>query len=391
MARKSNSERMDAVLGSVASMRAKAAAIAARGNDRKAATRAAGEAAIAARDAGKLAASMGKPDALIDGAARADELARLEAKVARFDAELAKDWRAREVVKTLNFADHERRLADALQREFDAAREFWAGEVAFIGAERKRKLARMLNEDAATLMRSFGVTENDIQALTKLTRRRDLAAAKADELRAGAVDARRMTTLEIMVARSDYLTGWHLRAALALRDTDDLSAGKGGASGVSGTAGDGAGGEITGRGESHWGAIGVPQPSAHDDLSRFATGQAVHDKRGRKRPPPRTFKPRAVGSVRRVHDGGMAAMADRAAYRDRMWAIFIDAAEAAGRDEVGRVGFGKVCAGVIRGELTGDEGITRFVKMRKNSDTREAVQIAMAIGLEAVAGPLGLI
>lgn len=233
----------------------------------------------------------------------------------------------------------------------------------------------------------------------ELQRLADEDAAKKATMKSAMRQARKqgkpIDRLKVMMLRSSDLTLWHFQVADALRGLSELSsAGQGAA--VSGWAGDGDGSVISDRGlagneergEDHYGAVAVPGVSVGDDMATWKRAPSTADTLERRIEPPRTFRPKAIKSGRRVSDGGMVSLMDRLRKADETWALFMDAAEKAGLDACGRVGCSTACVAVIRGEATKSEAYTRFVRGARHKAYR-GIELAMVAGLEAVAAKLG--
>lgn len=198
------------------------------------------------------------------------------------------------------------------------------------------------------------------------------------------------------VGRSKRLTAWHLSVADALRDAEAraLGAGQTGA-GVSGRAGDGDGRLVVVVGEDGeldpalLGALAVAGVSARGALARWHKAARTRAADGRRIDPPRTFDPKGVKAVRKVSDGGMAAICDARREGERLWEMFFEgAAGAVG----GHPGFAQLAAfgaeQVIRGRMSVGEVVRELLKT-KIQRGYETLETAMVAGLEAVGGRLG--
>ena len=202
--------------------------------------------------------------------------------------------------------------------------------------------------------------------------------------------------LAVMVEKYGAMTAWHLQVAEALRESEARALAAGQASGaLSGQAGDGLGnvvafvsheGKPVELGEESYGAVGVPGVAASGG-GRW--GRAPVAGAGRQAPPvSATFRAKAVKTVRRGGDGGMADVADALRREDRALAAFIlAAAEAAGGGWKGLV-VAWCCFRIIRRNDSADALIKNVFHVRKAKGARW-LQTSMMAGLEACAPELG--
>lgn len=219
----------------------------------------------------------------------------------------------------------------------------------------------------------------------------EAAADRASRQRGKPIDR-----FSMLVGRSQRLTSWHLKVAEALHEAEAhaLSAGRSRA-GVSGRAGDGDGrivvlcgpdGEIS---EETLGALAVAGVAARPALARWHKAARTKAKDGRKIDPPRTFDPKGVKAVRKVSDGGMAAIVDARRKHRSLWEMYFDAAA----DGVGgHPGFAQVVAFASERIVAGRDSVSAVCRdvlhVRKNRGL-ELLETAIVAGLEGVAPRLG--
>lgn len=319
-------------------------------------------------------------DDLIAGGAPNKDINRLELRIDQAGA----DMKA--------IADEKRAKAALLK---GAHREAKTGGQSSVHQLRVRAANQRIDQQVAVIKRLAAAGKSTDQAqrrLVELQAARELLNQSITRQTGKPVDK-----FALVVGRSDHLTMWHYRVGSALRDLDQVKMpGSGG--GLSGQAGDGDGHDIKDRGvdggaergEAHYGTLAVPGVVSGDDLAGWQGGHAAVDDKGRKLPPPRarTFKPKGVKAVKRASDGGMVQYADAGIKRDRIWFVFMEAAEKAGLEACGRTGCSVAAQEVIRGDSGISQAQTLFVKCRKTDGLR-GIEIAMAVGLDAVSHMLG--
>lgn len=314
-----------------------------------------------------------------------DRLARLKAKAAGLEASLQGDHDYR------LWSDAQRFLGPAAEEAAALAKAAQAGHPSREMAAREAglALADRIAERAEGLVAAGSDGKDEVWAhrAEVLAGLQGQVAVLRSRLESSGARAQ-MTAFETMVARSAHLGDWHLRVGEAmLAVLEDAMAGARG-SGRSGVAGDGEGRMISDRGlggsaergEAFWASLGVPG---------VATGRGDLRYRGERGWYLTVHKPRVSETKARGGDGGMVAAADRAKRWRKVLDVFMAEASAEGLEACGRAGCGAACLVVLLGGDGKERAYTRFVRGRAVG-AREGIEIAMAVGLEAVAGLLGM-
>lgn len=261
-----------------------------------------------------------------------------------------------------------------------------------LGARREELLNGLAsNHDIDRVDQQLDEARRDLAELVTVRRAKVRAARKRVKARGATRDR-----FAQFVAQSGGLTEWHLKVADALLESEAraLGAGRSGV-GVSGRAGDGDGrivvlcgpdGEIS---EETLGALAVAGVAARSALARWHKAAKTRASDGRKIAPPRTFDPKGVKAVRKVSDGGMAAIVDARRESQRLWEICFEAAAGA---VGGHPGFAHVVAfgaeQVIRGQMSARMVVCDLLHVKKSRGL-ELVETAVLAGLEGVAPRLG--